>query len=1115
MSDPDATMGSVRSSSSDAGVPMPLRIFQTRDVRPACGRLQGALRSALAEGGRAEVLAPTFGQALEVQKALAEADGLSLGVGVTTPRAWVAERWQAYGDGTRLVADDERLALAGIVLEAAQKGSDPVPPATAGSVDALAGFASRTMAWLPLANDGWVREADPRIAGLSLQERAFVSLAGALRLEMRARGLMEPCEAAAALPALLAEAGVEPVPIMATGFTGMPYATRMLLVGLARTREADVFVPLPEGPAGRLSATLVSRLAMDAFDQGMDCEVADADEGMPAAGGPACEPARRVGELDALCSALFRVGEPGVAPVVPTGAVRMLEPAGPLAEAELVAQALCELPDEAREAVVCVPDTGRAFAELAPKLAARGMLVRGMRKRSVLSLGTARSFMGYAGLLARLAELPWPEAGEDGVCPLGDMSWWPPHEATDFLLSEASGVPREQAWKLDAEFRGNRVLSPAEVLARLSREKATSRGCARATGAILGGRLDTAAFQLIRAAKDEGRALPADVETALLGIARAAQTLVRLGIRAECDPAGERAQGSGRVGAAAPQRRVPLSKLVGLVLDLLRQQTAGERVELGPEDAPRTVRICGRGEAATLPACSADAVVACGLTLAESPLTPDEGAVTRLEEALGLASSTDPLDRERQRFAALAAVPRSSLMLERTLRDADAKPSYPAMALAEALSCYGFEPREERTPAEKAYPGMPAATRSEAPVAENASAAGVAQRVITRVPPVPTGLISDASRRMVVVPREGEEELEGGVPSLSASQIESYLECPFKWFTLRRLGLRSVDAEFSAMEMGSFAHHVLEVTYSRLLEEAARAQGLLAPDAPFDQLALPALYVPNTSPSEFEAAYADGDVYASDLLDEVFDAHREEQLAHARKRAAQSLVPHSKKEEWELGQLRRSLWGVLDYDAKVLRGFEPRFFELRFGGGANETHATYAGVDLVGSIDRVDVAPDGTAVIVDYKHKSPFGFADEYDVFGKEGCADAASFELPRRVQSLIYAQVLRRLMPELHVIGAVYLSTRENARHQHALAGVVEGAAATKVLSPEDASEPRLARFEAGHGNIGLDEVLDLTEERIASALGRLREGRIEADPKDARACSYCPVHLCERRLT
>lgn len=63
-------------------------------------------------------------------------------------------------------------------------------------------------------------------------------------------------------------------------------------------------------------------------------------------------------------------------------------------------------------------------------------------------------------------------------------------------------------------------------------------------------------------------------------------------------------------------------------------------------------------------------------------------------------------------------------------------------------------------------------------------------------------------------------------PLLSASQIESYLECPYKWFSLRRLRLHDADALFSGAETGTFAHRVLEVTHRNLLARAVqRAAG--------------------------------------------------------------------------------------------------------------------------------------------------------------------------------------------------------------------------------------------------------------------------------------------------
>ena len=50
--------------------------------------------------------------------------------------------------------------------------------------------------------------------------------------------------------------------------------------------------------------------------------------------------------------------------------------------------------------------------------------------------------------------------------------------------------------------------------------------------------------------------------------------------------------------------------------------------------------------------------------------------------------------------------------------------------------------------------------------------------------------------------------------------------------------------------------------------------------------------------------------------------------------------------------------------------------------------------------------------------------------------------------------------------------------------------------------------------GQISFEDLLDRTEEEISRAIVRMRAGEIQANPCDARACSYCPVKNCARRL-
>ena len=371
-------------------------------------------------------------------------------------------------------------------------------------------------------------------------------------------------------------------------------------------------------------------------------------------------------------------------------------------------------------------------------------------------------------------------------------------------------------------------------------------------------------------------------------------------------------------------------------------------------------------------------------------------------------------------------------------------------------------------------------------------------------------------------------------PLLSASQIETYLECPYKWFSLRRLRLSDADALFSGAETGTFAHRVLELTRAELIARAveracgqdglarARAQhpGAMQEEPYRERVAelvaraqaSPEERLPGSSPRT-SAQLAE----AREVLDEEFDAHlsHQYQLVGARP-MPQALVAHSAQEHGCLHALRRDLSSLLDYESTMLFGFEPRFLEWRFGRGGEGVD--YAGVRLTGTVDRIDVDAHGQAVVIDYKHKhkSDSSFAREYDALPEDGFDPAALFA-PRRVQSLIYAQVVRRAFPGLSVRAAVYLCTRGD----HALAGAVDenlvdvvfGDRSLKTQRRGRVSVPRSASFAQPDAR-GMEALLDSCEQVVADAVSRMLDGDIEAAPADVAACQFCPVLNCERRL-
>lgn len=1060
---------------------MPLSVLAATDERLASPELLARVRGALASCGRAVVLVPSFAQALDVQRALAE-KGLALGVTVSTPAAWATERWEVWGDGRRPADALSRDLLAARVLERACARPGCPLANTAGTAGLLADLSRAGLPWLASA-------AGAAPEGSTEAERALVALVPALAEELRAAGLVELCEVMAELPSILAAAGAVVPPVTLAGIPWMSRAERALAEGLAA--------------------------------EGSDVAVIEGADAAPT------DPAR-AGELAALLGTLFH---PGARPLEGTGAVRVLLPAGPSAEPELICRAAAGLVEEGcTDVVVVAPDAARAWRELSPRLAERGVSVRAQLARPMAELECGRAFLGYARCVAHLSELaqtwpdpaPVPDAPRAGTVrvELRDMSWWPPRELSDFLVSDISHMSAAGARHLDAKWRANRLLTPPMLLDELCSARTLSAEVAVATRELLRGRLGSAASKLLMPYVQDGKAAdsPAAREAvaALGAVLDVARALKELGVTA--DPA--------QPGA------VPLVELVTLAETALARMRVVLRPERAAEGERATARLLDAASASRLAPASADALLVLGQTSAESAVSERDDARSFILRAWGVEEPPSALEEARARFAAVARVPRRVLALERTLFGADGRACYPSVMLSEVLACYGLGAEAGADELSRALGEKNVLTRSEAALAENAAPAGRAPSVTGGEVPAPAGRIDARERELVSPPPEGMTP-EATRPLLSASQIESYLECPYKWFSLRRLRLRDADAGFTGAEMGTFAHRVLEVSRAELVARArerleggrvladlrAAHTGAMQREDYREEVARlleraqadPSVRLPGCAP----AAGADPEE-ARAVLNEEFDAHlsHQYQLVGGRRPLPQALVPHLAREHGQLEGLRRDLATLLDHERGLLAGFEPRFFEWGFGrGGAPKVE--YAGVLLTGTVDRIDVDAHGQAAVIDYKHKSELGFAKEYDALpaGRE----PGSFSLPRRVQSLIYAQVVRHAFPDLTVRAALYLCTKGG----HALAGAVDANLADVVLGEKILSSKRLPavavpRDEAfGRADAhGMEALLDASEEAIARKMERLVAGDIEADPLDAEACQFCPVLNCERRL-
>ena len=1110
--------------------PMALQIQWTRDERLMGADVVQLLRERLAAGEDPTVFVPGYDQQLQAQRQLAHAGGLSLGVTTTTPLAWAKERWGVWGDGSQLVDGMSRRLLVRVAMAAFNDmPGDEKLAENPGTVHLLGQLATQALPWLPLAPDGSLDLVHASCLSLTDGERTAISVVGRYACELRIRHLIEKSELFYQLVDSLLEAGVSLGPMVVVGYSSMGRALRHLLAELSRHTQVTIVFLAGNAEYQAACRDLAGQLG--------------AEVGEPSL--PKGElPYQREGELQDLLDGLFCGREHFLDA---GGAVSLLEAEGVHAEAELVARRVTRLVDDGASSVAVVaPDLARAWRELAPKLSARGISCQGELRVALRDSKESQAFFDYAHAVARLAELDqtWPEleqTPEGKYVRLGSMDWWPPRELTEFLLSDLSFVPTEQAWRLDLNWRKNRLLTPADVLQSLQNPKRTSVPVAQATTELLKGRLGSAASKLLaplagriepglddyvrgldgKEVWQTERAQDQLADTSCVGILsqliKVASTLKQLGFTA--DP--------------AVDGHVSLTILVDLAEDALTDTSIETHPTIGVDEdgSSATVRIMSAKTAGIAEPAAFDALVLVGQSSEESPIGTGDDALSSLLVTLGVESQRDLVREQRVLFLQMIAAARHNLVVEHSLHDRALKERWPSVMLAELVSCYRTG---EDSESGRGTGGLSVQSLDEYEADANASPTGLPSTLCGSEKVGDDGVVSPALRGIVVVPPEGRVELRDGRPLLSASQLESYLECPYKWFSLRRLSLRDNDAGFTGAEMGTFVHKVLELTHTQMLDQALVAAGVER-----DPETRGAAFAQPLPGSRVSSSDPEGIAAAQKVLQGQFDqVLREQYRLQGRGARSQALVPHSGEDQGYIEELRRDLLSEIEYEAGLFTGFEPRLFEWSFGRG--EESVEYAGAYLLGTVDRVDVDAHGQAVVIDYKHRGTASILSEYGVTDPDGEGD--DFVLPRRVQSLVYGQVVRRRYPDLRVVAAVYLGTKgdhcvmgavsdnleERVFGEHPLSkrqrerALVDdrGTFGMDKLPAKDQLDTGIEGAEGTNGGTGsagpahgMDALLDATEAAVAEKVDELIHGNIEANPRDDAACTYCPVLNCSKR--
>jgi ATP-dependent helicase/nuclease subunit B len=511
-------------------------------------------------------------------------------------------------------------------------------------------------------------------------------------------------------------------------------------------------------------------------------------------------------------------------------------------------------------------------------------------------------------------------------------------EALTYIASPYSGGTPASAHELDRRWRRNRVTDPRALLASMG-EGNSAWGEAAA---------------LARSASREPLT---------------SGSVARWQKLADNMIASARALSSGRGVSRAASQDAAAHQAIGVLLGQMSRHP-GEPVDMQAVLAASTgIRVRGRAEesAGRVQVCDFrrvgsrrfDVVVLAGLTEDEVSLAPREGPEEELRSEESRQLEGEPADRLRLQFYSLVSRARTRLYLVRQEADSEGRERRASALLEDALDAYRrIGASADGCPDQ----GPPVVRVARADIEELAPALTFGRREARKSA---EGLRLDLPDRGAVSSERGLSAL-ANASGFSATEIETYLACPYRWFYERIVRPEEIDRTLDARELGTLAHGLLAAFYRRLAAEPGHTR-----------------------------VCADWLPEALDLFEEVV----------ASERAGLGFGGGLSE---ELDAARAVAWArnVVGQDAMLLPEFVPELVEFSFG---DAPAFSFAGHSFRGRIDRIDTSPK-SVFVTDYKSSR--------DVPG------IAKFEAQAKVQAVIYAIAAETILGR-PTSGSVYRAIR------------------------------------------------------------------------------------------
>jgi ATP-dependent helicase/nuclease subunit B len=421
---------------------------------------------------------------------------------------------------------------------------------------------------------------------------------------------------------------------------------------------------------------------------------------------------------------------------------------------------------------------------------------------------------------------------------------------------------------------------------------------------------------------------------------------------------------------------------------------------------------------------------------------------------------------ERYFFYMALSRAREQVYLSYPLKDIEGKPHMTSFFVEEALKCFGKDTisvidskswrrssdwvavcEAEKNVSRKLYA---LSTKGEATHHEDALVLARAWKNEERFGSIleagaSTGMAVFLDKRIPLI-------YESRASNFSATRLESYLTCAFKYFANYTLRLKEPLENRERVEMGKIIHEVLENFFKQRVEEKSVRAGFLK----------------NASHTKSQMAV---------LLDEAFG------------KSSLSQEPLFRRNMYR-ARMAQIIDRFIDTEAQLLtrRNFEPRYFEFGFGGKRYEGPPQSAADNVAAaSLDWGDVHIEGKIDRIDVNETTSEALISDYKLSPRELWK---KIEKGLEVQLPIYVMAVEKLLG-LKVVGAElrFLETDKDATSGLYL----ESARESLGLGPKK----RLLSRESW------DDIMTNTQMNVAKAAQRLKAADITIHSK---SCQFCP---------